>query len=123
MSLVALCVGGGSLVFYNFVKSKIIRIINNEIDPIRREVANLRDEYLQIQLNQYYKSRGDDLNRFYVNDGYRDANAYIAHGSGIDEFTYTNSKEGIEDSLNKKKFRFIEIDMIETSDHKVLGGA
>ncbi|MCM1281071.1 MAG: hypothetical protein NC211_04465 [Alistipes senegalensis] len=36
-------------------------------------------------------------------------------GGGIGKFTYTNSKEAVLDSV-KKNFRFIEIDLIKTSD-------
>lgn len=64
--------------------------------------------------------RGADMRRFYVSDGYQSPDAYIAHGGGIGEFTYTNSLEAVQDSL-KKGFRFIELDLSETSDGHILG--
>lgn len=59
------------------------------------------------------------MRRFYVSDGYQSPDAYIAHGGGIGEFTYTNSLEAVQDSL-KKGFRFIELDLSETSDGHIL---
>lgn len=47
--------------------------------------------------------------------------SYIAHGGGVGEFTYTNSREALLDSL-EKGFSFIEIDMLVTSDGHIIGG-
>lgn len=51
--------------------------------------------------------------------GITDPNAYIAHGGGVKQFVYTNSKEALEDSI-RKKFYFVELDMVETLDHHIL---
>lgn len=84
-------------------------------------------------LNRYYKNfvlenavivenlkRAKDLHKFYTSGNYLSPDAYIAHGGGIGKFTYTNSLEAVLDSL-RKGFRFIEIDMLETSDGHILG--
>lgn len=73
------------------------------------------------QIASMVADRSEEMRHFYVSDGYQSPDAYIAHGGGIGEFTYTNSLEAVCDSLNKG-FRFIEIDMIETSDGHILGG-
>ena len=57
---------------------------------------------------------------FYNNAGYQCADGYIAHGGGIQNFIYTNSKEAVYDSL-AKGFKFIELDLIATDDGHVLG--
>lgn len=81
------------------------------------------DEQIKTSLEIHYAARGKDLQRFYVNvnEGYKKNSAYIAHGGGIAEFIYTNCREAIEDSLWNQKFEYIEIDLIETSDGKILG--
>jgi glycerophosphoryl diester phosphodiesterase len=44
----------------------------------------------------------------------------IAHaGGGIDNYTYTNSEEALNNSI-KKGFSLIELDMIETSDNQLV---
>ena len=85
------------------------------------------------KLNRYYKEfmleyriasaisdRGEDFCKFYVSSDYLSPDAYIAHGGGVGKFTYTNSLEAVLDSL-QRGFRFIELDMIETSDGHILG--
>ena len=73
------------------------------------------------QIAALLAERGDDMRRFYVSGGYRSPDAYIAHGGGIGALVYTNSLEAVRDSLDKG-FRFIELDLIETSDGHLLGG-
>ncbi len=58
--------------------------------------------------------------RFYNNDGPLSKNGYIAHGGGIGEFVYTNSKEALEKSL-RDGFQFVELDLLETSDGDIVG--
>ncbi len=58
--------------------------------------------------------------RFLNNHTKHGVSAYIAHGGGIGDFVYTNSKEAVEDSINKG-FRFIEIDLHETADGDLIG--
>ena len=46
---------------------------------------------------------------------------HIAHaGGGIDNHTYTNSKEAVNESI-KKGFKLIEIDLLETKDKAFIG--
>lgn len=44
---------------------------------------------------------------------------FIAHGGGINQFLYTNSKQAVENSLSKG-FRFIELDLLKTKDSHLL---
>lgn len=46
--------------------------------------------------------------------------AYIAHGSGINEYVYTNSTQGVMDSISKG-FRYIEIDFRTSRDGFLVG--
>lgn len=64
---------------------------------------------------------GDDAHRFYVNDGYTSPNAYIAHGGGIQKYVFNNSIEAAQDSI-QRGFRFIEFDLLVTSDGHLVGG-
>ena len=64
---------------------------------------------------------GDDMHRFYVNDGYTSPNAYIAHGGGIRKYVLDNSLEAAQDSI-RRGFRFIEFDLLVTSDGHLVGG-
>lgn len=54
--------------------------------------------------------------RAYENPGF-----WIAHGGGIGEFVYTNCKEAVRDSL-RRGFRYIELDIMTTSDGHLVGG-
>lgn len=65
--------------------------------------------------------RGDDVHRFYVNQGYTTPNAYIAHGGGIKQCAYNNSVEAALDSI-AQGFRFIEFDLLVTADGHLVGG-
>lgn len=65
--------------------------------------------------------RGDDIHRFYVNQGYTAPNAYIAHGGGIKRYVYNNSVEAARDSI-AQGFRFIEFDLLVTTDGHLVGG-
>lgn len=78
------------------------------------------DFVIERELASVISERGNDLRRFYVSSGYLSPDAYIAHGGGVGEFTYTNCLEAALNSL-KNGFKFIEIDMIETSDGHILG--
>lgn len=46
---------------------------------------------------------------------------WIAHGGGIGEFVYSNCMEAVQDSL-RRGFRYIELDIMTTSDGHLLGG-
>lgn len=46
---------------------------------------------------------------------------WIAHGGGIGEFVYTNCLEAVQDSL-RRGFRYIELDIMTTSDGHLVGG-
>ncbi|MBO6171577.1 MAG: hypothetical protein J6N67_05400 [Desulfovibrio sp.] len=59
------------------------------------------------------------MHKFYVNDGADNPNAYIAHGGGIHKYTYRNSLEAVEDSL-QKGFVFIELDLLVTADGHIV---
>ena len=61
-----------------------------------------------------------EYQRFYVSSNYKDENAYIAHGGGINEYNGTNSLQSVQNSI-KNGFKFIEIDMLETSDGYIVG--
>lgn len=61
------------------------------------------------------------MRRFYQNDGYASPNAYIAHGGSINRFVYNNSIEAAHDSI-AQGFRFIEFDLLVTSDGHLVGG-
>ena len=65
--------------------------------------------------------RGDDIHRFYLNDGYASPGAYIAHGGGVGQYVYNNSLEAAQDSI-AQGFRFIEFDLIVTSDGHLVAG-
>lgn len=63
----------------------------------------------------------EGMYQFFNSEGYRDANTYIAHGGGVGDLHYTNSEEGVEDAL-KKGFRFIELDLMLTTDGHIVAG-
>lgn len=65
--------------------------------------------------------RGDDIHRFYSNDGYASPGAYIAHGGGVGRYVYNNSLEAAQDSI-AQGFRFIEFDLLATSDGHLVAG-
>lgn len=56
---------------------------------------------------------GEDAHRFY--GAATAAEGMIAHGGGIGPYTYANSVEALQDSL-QKGFLFVELDLLETSD-------
>ncbi len=60
-----------------------------------------------------------DMQRFYNNSTRTGAEALIAHGGGVGEFTYTNSLEAVQDSLNRG-FQFIELDLQKTVDGHIV---
>lgn len=61
-----------------------------------------------------------DMQRFHNGKGYAQGDAYIAHSGGIAPFTYTNCREAVLASL-AQGFRFIEIDLRETTDGHLVG--
>lgn len=67
------------------------------------------------------KENYKNMSIFYVDKGYTSSGAYIAHGGGINDFTYTNSYEAVLDSI-KKGFEFIELDLLETKDGDIIAG-
>lgn len=103
----------GAIYFAN----KIRHVEKNVIAAI----GNFENELLRAQLDLAIADRKLEMRRFYVSDGYENDDAYIAHGGGIRQFTYTNSKEAVGDSLGRG-FKFIEIDMIKTADNHIIGG-
>lgn len=81
------------------------------------------NEYFRIEakVRTILEERVTDFKKFYNTEGYTDSQAYIAHGSGVGEFVYTNSYEGVLDSL-QRGFKFIELDLLVTSDNIIIGG-
>ena len=72
-----------------------------------------------IKLSKNFKISDLVLNIF--NDESNDDHKLIAHaGGGINNLTYTNSLEAINNSI-KLGYKLIEIDLIETSDLKLVG--
>lgn len=114
----------GFLVFslFGYGIYKGFRHYKKERSRVLSRIAALEEGFLEVELKRFYRERGVDLNRFYVNDGYRNPNAYIAHGGGVGNFTYTNSREGVLNALKEHKFKFIELDFLETSDGWLVGG-
>lgn len=81
-----------------------------------------------IPFNPYYFYKfhfdvtPESANKFINSDpAWMDINAYIAHGGGIGEFTYKNSREAFLDSI-RRGFRYVELDLLLTSDGKILAG-
>lgn len=81
-----------------------------------------------IPFNPYYFYKfhfdvtPESANKFINSDpAWMDINAYIAHGGGIGQFTYKNSREAFLDSIHRG-FRYIELDLLLTSDGKILAG-
>ena len=59
-----------------------------------------------------------------VTDCKRDVNNpdfWIAHGGGLGDFLYTNSREAVLDSL-QRGYKYIELDILVTSDGHLVGG-
>lgn len=46
---------------------------------------------------------------------------WIAHGGGLGDFLYTNSREAVLDSL-QRGYKYIELDILVTSDGHLVGG-
>ena len=53
-------------------------------------------------------------------DGLGNPAFWIAHGGGVGEYVYTNSREAVLDSL-ARGFRFIELDLMVTADGFLVG--
>lgn len=73
------------------------------------------------ELHKALKENSVDFKKFYNEKGVTDEQAYIAHGSGVHEYTYTNSYEGLLDAL-QRGFKFIELDLLITTDNVIIGG-
>lgn len=52
---------------------------------------------------------------------YAESEFWIAHGGGVGEYVHTNCLEAVQDSM-KRGFRFIELDLLETTDGCMVGG-
>ncbi len=73
-----------------------------------------------VNLEEILRPHREGMKRFYNKDTQHGANAYIAHGGGIGELVYTNSKEALEDSI-AKGFRYVELDLQVTEDGEIIG--
>ena len=91
----------------------------NKIKELERKLKFVDEDYLRNGLISHYEVHLEDMQKFYNNSGWKNELAYIAHGGGIGQFTYTNSREAIEDSL-AKGFKFVELDLIETTDYHIV---
>lgn len=114
----------GSLISYKGFRyhKKEISKLKSRINTAERRIETLEESILFPELLEFHIKEKDILGQFYVNDGYRNPAAYIAHGGGIGEFTYSNSLDAVLDSVQKKNFQFVEIDLLETTDGKLVGG-
>ena len=79
----------------------------------------LREIPARRAISQIMQTRNDNVEQFYNGINKLGVDSLIAHGGGIGNFFYTNSREAVEDSL-KKGFQFIELDMVETSDGRII---
>lgn len=119
----------GVLAIIFLIGYMIIDLENKNIKQFITQSSFYKNAYTPIEIKilklMYEKqilSFSDNLvnyKNFYSGD-YNNPESYIAHGGGIEEFTYTNSKEALLDSL-EKGFRFIEIDMCVTTDRHIIG--
>lgn len=77
---------------------------------------------IYIYLIFFYPYNKEILNKLKLSDNsFYSEYSYIAHaGGGIEGNTYTNSKEALLQSINNH-FKLIEIDLLVTSDKKILG--
>ena len=94
-------------------------IQKNRVKELEKRFKFIDEDYLRNGLSSHYEAHLDDMRRFYNNSGWKNELAYIAHGGGIGQFKYTNSREAIEDSI-AKGFKFIELDLIETTDYHIV---
>lgn len=76
---------------------------------------------LEAKVRTILEESTTDFKKFYNSVGYTDRQGYIAHGSGVGEFRYTNCYEGVLDSI-QKGFKFIELDLLVTADNIIIGG-
>lgn len=70
---------------------------------------------------QNYKKEIVIPQMFIQSQGVGDASSLIAHGGGVGQYVYTNSIEAVENSI-QQGFHFIEIDLLQTSDDRLVGG-
>lgn len=73
------------------------------------------------ELRKMLEKSDTNFKQFYNEQGFTDEKAYIAHGSGVNEYVYTDCCEGIADSI-QRGFKFIELDLLVTSDNVIIGG-
>lgn len=103
---VLLCIGMASISFYLYSNFH----------------HNFSPEYsIGRELRKILEKSDTDFKLFYNETGFSDEKAYIAHGSGVNEYVYTNCYEGIADSI-QRGFKFIELDLLVTSDNIIIGG-
>lgn len=67
------------------------------------------------QLASHFHDCSTNKSSFYNSD----RGTIIAHGGGLGEFLYTNSKEGVLDALSRG-ITHIELDLLETTDGQIL---
>lgn len=104
----------------NFSKKK--RAISSTVIYTLSALATLTIVVTGIAKQHHYlctQYNSPESARFYNNDGPCAKEGYIAHGGGIHEYLYTNSREAVIDSLNRG-FQFVELDLIETDDGHIL---
>lgn len=114
----------GGLIIHKGLRyhKKQISKLKSYINALERRIDTLEENFLAPELIEFYSKEKDILGQFYVNDGYKNPAAYIAHGGGVGRFTYSNSLESVLDSVLNKKFQFVELDLLETTDGKLVGG-
>lgn len=79
-----------------------------------KAIKNSQARY-QTELNSLLAEHKAAIRKFHTTG----QGHFIAHGGGINQYMYTNSKQAVENSLSKG-FRFIELDLLETKDSHLL---
>lgn len=77
---------------------------------------------VDVELNLSRLSSGPTvyLSQCTAKDGLNSPAFWIAHGGGVGKYVYTNCLEAVQDSL-AKGFRYIELDLLETTDGHLVG--
>lgn len=113
IALVALVLGG--LCVWTLFPRKVARLrakIEHSVRMIEvrwhlpEEMKNIESPLLVVRRDEH---------------SYENPDFWIAHGGGIGEFVHTNCKEAVQDSL-RRGFRYIELDIMTTSDGHLVGG-
>lgn len=81
---------------------------------IIKAIRNSQVQY-QTELNSLLTEHKAAIRKFHTTG----QGHFIAHGGGINQYLYTNSKEAVENALSKG-FRFIELDLQKTNDSHLL---